>query len=396
MDYDAIVERLRHWSVLAAAGCLCSPAFSSPLVMQEPLESLVLPDKPANAHWVWIGDFQFGGYGRTILFNADSGDILGMIDIGWEGIKLNFPRSGDEIYNLATYMSRGYRGERTDVVTTYDRHTLQPLREVIVPPKGIHGWPDATLAAISDDDRFLFNQFFTPASSIGVTDVKANRYVGEIETSGCAHVMAIGARRFFTLCGDGSALVITIGEDGKEVAGSRSRTRPFFDADKDPIHGAGTRFGDKWYFASHRGAIYVVDSSGGGLEFAPPWFIAEPEKGMQWVPGPIMQPIAIHHIKRRLYVLMHLSDLKPKGGGYDFQRDEATEAWIYDLDTKRRLMRVKLKHITSGLAVSQDASPLLFAASIFGGAVTIYDEASGRPLRDIPVPMSSTILQPVE
>jgi len=109
-----------------------------------------------------------------------------------------------------------------------------------------------------------------------------------------------------------------------------------------------------------------------------------------------MQPVAIHQAKRRLYVLMHLSDLKPKGGGYDFQRDEATEAWIFDLDTKRRLKRIPLKHITSGLAVSQDTSALLFGASIFGGTVTIYDEESGKPLRDIPVPMSSTVLQPVD
>jgi len=393
LNHDAIITRLQRCLVLMVAGCLCGVAAAASPVMSEPLGSIVLPDKPANAHWVWIGDYQYGQYGRSILFNADSGDILGMIDMGWEGIKLDLPRTGNEIYNFAMYMSRGFRGERTDVVTTYDKHTLQPLRELIVPAKGIKGWPDPNLSTLSDDDRFLFMQFLTPAASIGVVDVKANRYLGEIETSGCAHVMAAGVKRFFTLCGDGSALVVTIGEDGNEVA--RHRTKPFFDPEKDPIHGSGTRSGDKWYFASHRGQIYVVDVSGPELAFAPAWSITEVEKGLHWVSGPPMQPLAIHHATRRLYVLMHASDLTPKGGGYDFHREEATEVWVYDLDTKRRLRRMPLKHVTSGLAVSQDAAPLLYGTSIFGGMATVYDEASGKPLRDIPVPMSSTIIQPL-
>lgn len=393
MDHQALIARMCRWLMITAAGCLCSPSFGSLPVMPEPLENVVLPDKP-GVHWVWVSDSQWGGYARSILYDADSGDILGMIDTGWEGIGLNFPRSGNEVYNLAMFMSRGYRGDRTDVVTTFDRRTLKPLREVIVPPKSIKGLPDPNHTALSDDDRFMFMQFFTPASSVGVVDLLANKFIGEIETSGCAHVMAAGTRRIFALCGDGSALVVTIGEDGKEE--SRKRTTPFFDPDKDPIHGCGTRVGNEWYFASHRGQIYEVDVSGPELVFPPKWSIAETEKGLTWVPGPPMEAVAIHIAKRRLYVLMHASDLKPKGGGNDFHREEATEAWVFDLNTKRRLKRVHLKMPTSSLSVSQDSSPLIYGGSVYGGAVTVYDEATGQPLRAVSIPLAPTLIQPVQ
>lgn len=390
-----MIEKRRGWLVLAAVACLSAPAFGSMPMMPEPLEVAVLPDRPPDAHWAWISDFQVGAYGRSVLFDVDKGEILGMIDTGWEANKLDFPRHGNEIYNLGMYMSRGYRGQRTDAVTTYDGRTLKPLREVITPPKAIKGLPDPNFTALSDDDRFLFIQFFTPASSVGVVDIKANKYVGEVETSGCAHVMAAGARRFFTLCGDGSALAITIGEDGKEV--SRKRSAPFFDPDKDPIHGSGTRSQNLWYFPSFRGQIHEVDVSGADLAFPPPWSITESEKGMHWVPGPLMQPIAVHNGKRRLYVLMHASDLKPKGGGYDFHRMDATEVWVFDLNTRRRLKRLALKIPASTMSVSQDAKPLIYAGSIYGGgSVTVYDEETGKAIRDISMPTSPMLIQPVD
>lgn len=361
--------------------------------MPEPLENVVLPDKPPGAHWAWIGDFQNGLYARSILVDGDTGRTLGTLDTGWEGIKLDFPRHGKEIYNLAMYMSRGYRGERTDALTAYDPHTLKPLRETIIPPKGIKGWPDPNHTALSDDDRFLFMQFFTPASSIGVADVRDGRYVGEIETSGCAHVMAAGPRQVFTLCGDGSALAITIGDDGHEV--SRKRYTGFFDADKDPLHGSGTRSGDTWYFVSHRGVVHQLHVRGGALEIGPVWSVAQTLGAMTWVPGPIMQPVSIHDSTRRLYVLMHPSDLKPKGGGYDFHRAEGVEVWVFDLDTHKRLKQIRLRKPSTAIAISQDDKPLLYAAAMYHFVVDVYDEASAKLKVEIPAPTYATLVQPV-
>ena len=40
-----------------------------------------------------------------------------------------------EIYITETFHSRGTRGERTDVLTIYDKANLQPIGEVVIPPK---------------------------------------------------------------------------------------------------------------------------------------------------------------------------------------------------------------------------------------------------------------------
>lgn len=381
--------------ILMTLALLCAAVRAAELPkMPEPLSNVVLPDRPSRAHWVWLNDLQNGLYARSILFNADTGSILGMIDTGWEGIKLDFPKTGNEIYNHAMYMSRGYRGERTDAITAYDRHTLKPLREFVVPAKAIRGWPDANHTALSDDGRFMWIQFFTPASSIGVADLSGNRYVGEIETSGCSHVMAAGARQMFTLCGDGSALAITIGDDGRETA--RRRYPGLFDPDKDLLDASGTRSGDTWYFVSYRGEVHQVQVGDGQLRFGPAWPVTEKIGPMTWVPGPIMQPLAIHDGKKSLYVLMHPSDLMPKGGGIDFHRGEGSEVWVFDLDRKKRIKRMALKHPGTALAVSQDATPLVYVSALYHFVVTVYDEASGQAKVDIPIPTFPTLIQPVQ
>lgn len=388
--------------VMAARGCLlllalgCSAALSAAeqgSFTPEPLGNVKLPERPSNAHWVWIGDFQDGNYGRSILYNADSGEMLGSIDIGWEGIKLDFARTGNEIHNLAMYMSRGFHGERTDVITTYDKHTLHPLRELVVPAKGIHGWPDPNQTALSDDDRFLFMQFLTPASTIGVADIKAGKYVGEIETTGCAHVMSAGKRRFFSLCGDGSVLAVEVTEEGKEA--SRRRYPNFFQANQDPLHGSGVRAGNLWYFASWLGQIHSVDVSGSELKLLPPWRVGEKEGSLSWIPGAFMQPLAIHAGKGTLYVVMQRSDLKPKGGGTDYHAEPGSEVWVFDLKTKQRLKRMAMKYPVTQVAVSQDAAALLYANSMWKTTVTAYEESTGKELRDFVIPRVPSLIQPV-
>jgi methylamine dehydrogenase heavy chain len=315
-----------------------------------------------------------------------------MIDTGWEGAKLNW--AGNEIYNAAMYMSRGFRGERTDVVTTFDSRTLEPLREVIIPPKTIRGFQDINHFTLTDDNRFLLLQMLSPGSSIGVVDLKANRFVGEIETSGCINAMPLGNRRFFALCGDGSLLAVTLAEDGTEA--SRKRYPKFFDADADPLHESGVRSGQTWHFVSHLGRVHSLDASGADFRFLPTWQVSERDGAMTWIPGQPMQTMALHKRRQWLYVLMHPSDLKPKGGGTDYHRQAGTEVWVFDLATKRRLQRVSLKHLTDAIAVSQDESPLLYASSLYQLTFSIHDAGSGKVLREIPFPSYPNIIQPVD
>ena len=361
-------------AVSMGAGVAASSAQSiDPASLPEPLGVLALPDKPAGAHWVWICSFV--DYGHATLVDADSGVVLGTLELGYQGILPQLPRSGDAIYNVGVYFSRGFHGERTEVVEIFDPKTLTKQGEIEIAPKSMRGLPSANLTTLTDDDRFLLQSFFTPALTFGVVDLASKQYVGEIETAGCAHVMAAGSRRFFSLCGDGSLLTVELDDSGNEKA--RQRHPGFFDAEGDPLHGTGARSGDVWYFASVRGVMHAVDTSGGQIRFLEPWsFQASDDAGI-WIPASPSQHLAIHRASGRIFALMAaVPDLEPKPGGYAFHRETGTEVWVFDEQSHERVDRFKLERGYAGaIAVSQDSEPLLYATAF--KYADIYDARTG-------------------
>jgi methylamine dehydrogenase heavy chain len=380
---------------LAFAPELAAAQTTTPVLVEEPLGNVEIPDQKPGEHRIWWTDFAGGLYGRAWLINADTGERLGSVDTGWEGIKLDMPRSGDVFYNNALYLSRAYRGKRTDVVEIFDRKTLQLKGEIVVPPKAIRGWPNLNHSALSDDDRFLLLQFFTPASSIGVVDVKARKFVGEVETAGCAHTMAAGPRRFFTLCGDGSLLSVSLDERGRER--SRERTPGVFDPVGDPLHGTGVRIGTIWYLVTHKGVVQPIDVSGDRLRPLPKWQAGEISGQEGWVPGEILQNLAVHERDNTLYILMRHGSLAPKGGGTDYHRQPGTEVWAFDAATGKRLRRMPLMQPTQGIAVSQDDSPRLYASTLFGPKLQVLEARTGREVRVINAGLAMpAMVQPVE
>ena len=149
----------------------------------------------ANPHWVWVNDFNFFSMadGRAYLVDGDSGKMLGLISTGYSYNSVLLPRNTNLIYSPETYYSRGTRGTRTDVVTLYDPMHLQPVGEIAIPAKRSSNMPMAADAALTDDERFLIIYNFTPAQSVSVIDMSARKFVGEIETAGCALGLSDGA-----------------------------------------------------------------------------------------------------------------------------------------------------------------------------------------------------------
>ena len=379
--------------LLVAAICLSGLANAQSVSLEPPAtDNVVLPDKPKGAHWVWLGDYGYGNYGRSMLLDAGTGKLLGTLDTGWEGARLIFARG--QIYNAAMFMSRGFRGERTDVLTAYDRHTLNPLYEIIVPPKTIRGFQDMNHFTVTDDEAFAMLQLSSPAFSAGIVDLEKKAYLGEIETAGCVNLMPAGKRRFFSLCGDGSLLSVSFADDGKEV--SRKRYQKFFDADADPLHESGVRSGNIWYFVSHLGKIHPVDVSGEEFKPLPVWSVSEKDGDKTWIPGQPMQTLAVHQRRQHLLVLMHASDLQPKYSGPDYHRQPGTEVRVFDIKTQKLLQRVALDVPTDAINVSQDESPLLYASSLFHLEFHIHELASGKRLHKIPVPGYPHLVQPVD
>ena len=276
-----------------------------------------LPEQ-AGAHWFWLSDVMLH---RTALFDADRSALLGTITAGSPGVGFVisplFSRGRHEIYLAETYYARGVRGERTDVVTVYDGRTLAPLHEIPLPPHRAEYFPGIAANALSDDGRFMAVFNLTPATSLSIVDVVARRFVAEVPTPGCSLVYAGGARRFFMLCANGEALVVTLDETGE--ARAVTRTAPFFDPRADPITEKAVRAGTVWYFVSFEGRIHPVDVSGEALRFPEPWTLLEPADAGWRIGG--QQHLAVHARSGRLYVLVHR-------GGPDTHKVAGTEVWV--------------------------------------------------------------------
>ena len=176
-------------------------------------------------HWVWVDDIAFGNIidGRAYLVDADSGRMLGMLSTGSLFLNLELPRDYSAIYAAETYYSRGTRGTRTDVITRYDPRTLEPVDEIVIPPKRQAGVPMLSYTGLTDDQRFMVVYNFTPAQSVSVADLSASKLAGEIATPGCALVYPSGPRRFSMLCADGRLLSVDLAEDGSEASRAHER-----------------------------------------------------------------------------------------------------------------------------------------------------------------------------
>jgi methylamine dehydrogenase heavy chain len=355
--------------------------------------------EPFGAHWIWVGDLVLE---RISLVDLDAKRYLGMVNGGYGPITPLFPKRRNEMYLPATYYSRRTRGERTDVLVVYDIATLSPLGEIVIPPKRAIDAVPVAHAALTDDERFagVFN--WTPGTSLSIVDVEKREFVGEVAIPGCSLAYAAGARRFLSLCGDGSALVVELDADGHEK--SKERTDPFFDPRADPVTEKAVRYRDQWLFVSFDGIVHPVDVSGEKVRFAATWSLLDQrDRGASWRIGGL-QHLAVHEKSGRLYSLMHK-------GGPDTHKEAGTEVWVYDLASKKRTQRIELRNpgvtiygfpielgkwtwpfgalsswlfdtfappAVSHIQVTQDEKPLLFTVAQFSGSIGVYDAMDGR------------------
>jgi methylamine dehydrogenase heavy chain len=325
-------------------------------------------------HRVWLHDLMGIGYSKAALFDADTGRQLAQIDTGYLGMELELPAHAKRFYSAETYLSRGFRGTRTDVVTTFDATTLLPTGEIEIPAKRLLGMPTSAHASLLDDERFLLAYNFSPASTVSVVDLERGAFVGEIELAGCALIYPLGPRRFASLCGDGSLLEVTLDDAGQEQA--RKTHAKLFDPTVDPLLEKAVRAGAQWLFVSFAGDVHPVDVSDAGVAFGATWPLADAaERSAGWLPGGL-QPFAVHASSGRLYALMHL-------GGADTHKDPGQVVWVYDLKTKKRVQKIALGEPATSIAVSQDDAPLLYAAFLGAPRLVVYDARSGAKRRTI-------------
>ncbi|MBV9725202.1 MAG: amine dehydrogenase, partial [Gammaproteobacteria bacterium] len=318
-------------AMLALAACVCGPRASAQLPGEPEgvTEQLARP----SPHWVWVNDMAFFAFpdGKAFLVDGDRGKMLGMLSTGYSFTGVIVPKAGGVIYSPEIYFSRGSRGTRTDVVTVYDATHLAPAGEIEIPPKRASLMPMPGAQAITDDDRFLLIYNFTPAQSITVVDTHSRKFVGEVETAGCALAYPTGPRSFFSICGDGALLHTILTEEG--TLARRDRTPVLFDVLKDPLSEKGVRRGDTWLFVSFEGVLQPLHATAAGVQAQPTWPLFKREDLAQhWRSGGL-QHLAVHERSNRLFAIVHQ-------GGPETHKDLGDQVWVYDLASHRKVQSI--------------------------------------------------------
>jgi methylamine dehydrogenase heavy chain len=303
---------------------------------------------------VWVID-GIGDFSESRLFDSASGQMLGMLSTGYWSGGLVLPSHGRELYAMQSHFTRSTRGERTDIVAIYDPKTLLPTGEIEIPPRRMTALTLKGLSSLTADNRFLIIQNFTPAQSASVVDLLNHRFVTEVNTPGCTGVYARSAEGFASLCGNGSLFWVDLGPSGEVL--EKGYLEPFFDPHTDPVSTDAVRLDNHWLFASHEGYIYPVNMMDKVPSPAPRWnFLTDQERKDGWRFGGFNH-MAIHAPSRRLFMLM-------QDGGEDSYEEPASEIWVFDIDTRARLSRFELAHMTMGIEVSNEAEPHIITSAI--------------------------------
>ena len=335
-----------------------------------------------TAHWIVVNDTNFIGYmdSKVYVFDADTGAMLGMLSTGGYRNAVEIAPDFSTIYSPETYYPRGTRGERTDVVTFYDTHSLEVAGEAVIPAKRATGMSHRAYSGMSDDGRFVYVANMTPATSVSVVDTKTKSFAEEVPTPGCALVYPTGPRSFASLCGDGTVMGIRLDNNGH--AGARERSKPFFDPAADPVSEKASRYQKTWYFVSFGGWVHPVEFAEANSKPGKKWSLfTDVERADGWKTGG-MQFNAIDANTGSLYVFVHK-------GGPDSHKEAGVQVWVYDLAKQTHTRTIELKTPAESLALSRDEATLMYTTNQAVPGIEVYDALAGTHLRTIAGPPST-------
>lgn len=342
------------------------------LAQMPPNEQVTIQQLPdVSPHWVAVLS-PFGGsimITPIVLIDGDTLQVIGNIT---GGLAAMFAASPDHkyFYTADTFYSRAVRGDRTDVVTIYDAHKLEPIGEIPVPTKRQLAIPDPTSMQPTEDGRFLLMLNLTPATSVTAVDLQQRKLAGEIQIPGCSEVLMLEAREFASVCADGSMLTTQF-DDSAKTTDQKRTAKPFFDVEKDPVFQLPAMIGKQAYFVSYHGVVYPMDLSSSPAQPGATWsLLSDQEKKDGWRPGG-WQPVAGYAPGHLIFVLMH------QGGEWTHQV-AGPEVWMYDLNEHKRVAKISLPIKSNAIRVSQDGNPLLFALVSQSAQLQVFSALKGR------------------
>jgi methylamine dehydrogenase heavy chain len=314
-----------------------------------PVEKLVMRERiPSTGPLAFVS-----GNDRLLMVDAETLKWQAILGIpGWRG---QFVLSKDPTKAVLTYSwwERGTTGKRTDLVEVWDIPTASSTGVSIeVPPRLALRGNDRTTIGLSADEKFLFLQNATPATSVTVVDMTAKKFASEIPMPGCFGIYPVTTvpNKFAALCGDGQVATVTV--DGKGKSTGIERSGKLFDADVDPLFPNYVRDGDMLYFVSYNGDVYHIDVSGPAAKLAAKYSIVEGVPG-GWKPAG-EQLLAFAPEGKVAFVLMFPNS---KDGDH---RSFAKEVWAIDVANQKVLSRSTI-FSTNGIAYGAKPTPALYA-----------------------------------
>jgi methylamine dehydrogenase heavy chain len=362
------------WFAAHAAGA----DFPKPLP-SDPIQKIETLPAKYPATWAWLN---YAG-DRIELRNvgSDTREVKGQLQAR-DSATLLVSDKRPEIYVADTVWSRGSRGTRTDFITIYDTHTLNPTGEIVLP-----GGKRALITAMeglitfTDDQRLALVFNFTPASSVAVVDLVKRQVLGDVEIPGCSLVYPTGSRGFSTLCSSGSLLSVRLDANGA-VAG-RSESKVFNPLDTDPLFTASTTVAGVRYFPSLHGRVQPIDMRTDDVKILPDWpLVTAADAEGHWRPSG-WQVVGSDE-QKLLYVLMQA------GAHEGTHKDPANEVWVFNTAAKTRSKRIKLVRPGSSIALTHGAEPLLLVQA--GERLDVYD-LNGMLVRSLDLPGFHTRMQ---
>lgn len=355
-------------------------SFTDPLP-SEPIPNVEMLPGTYPDTWIFAHDLNFNSLldGKILIVDvaAESRHFKGLIGAGMMG-QFQPSRVRSELYTGQTILSRRTYGDRTDLLIIFDKSTLQPVDEIVLPAKRQQVVTQPNSFQLTDDERIGLVMNFTPAASVTVVDIPARTVLGEIQVPGCNFVFPTGDRGFSTICADGAMVTHALNSDG--TIASSARTEPFIDIDADPIFVKNAEANGVTFFPSYQGRIQPVDFGGDTPVVLDDWQFVPDELGDEnWRPSG-WQVIAASDDE--LFVVMQ------PDGEEGSHKSGGTEVWVLDPDEQRLARRIELPD--GGLSITVTRSdPAFLVVTNHNMSLDVFDPQSGTHLRNISLGISA-------
>ncbi|GAA4490369.1 amine dehydrogenase large subunit [Gluconacetobacter tumulicola] len=297
---------------------------------------------------------QMGMASSTLyIYSAQDLTLKGSVSGGAWGLS-TLSRDGNTAYMASSFFSRITYGTGEDILQVFDVPTNTVRKEIRLPFKVTQYTPDASQLRLSADEKFIYVQNATPATSVTVVNLESAKVSQEIPQPGCYGIYpATEGHSFSTICTDGSFMTFSMGADGTTFTSRKSEK--IFDVDNDPIYLASARAGDDLLFISYNANVYRLSDKSGVIRKVNVTSLTRGVSGNWGTSG--YGVLSYNDANNVLFVTMypnHHEGTHHRGG---------KQIWAYDLARGTLLSRSPVNDIST-IAVSTGEKPSLYGLNM--------------------------------